>query len=363
MAADGTKELLKRYEPTARQVLKPDRPMCTVRFGPCGTLLAAAGTDATVRRWDLTADPPAELPALKGHAGWVQAIAFHPDGTRLFSADSWGKVCCWPVGEADPGPEPAPCWTIDAAHDGWIRDLAVSPDGTLVATCGSDRRVGVWSAADGTRQQECAGHGDDVFALAFHPDGKSLVSGDLKGLVKHWDLATGKPARDLDARVFFKLDRLQDVGGLRRLRFDAAGKTLACAGSMPKNGSSFQGTPTILLFDWDSGQVAHTLKVGNDVDGFVHDVAWHADGFLMAVTSGNPGTGKFFFMRPEDKAPFFLHTKLANCHALDIHPDGRRLVVSATNANSNGNGRKIGKGTEYPGNWSPIHFWELPERG
>jgi hypothetical protein len=51
---------------------------------------------------------------------------------------------------------------------------------------------------------------------------------------------------------------------------------------------------------------------------------------------------------------------MANCHALDLHPDGRRLVVSATNANSNGNGRRLGGGTEYPGNWSPLHLWEMP---
>jgi WD40 repeat protein len=355
MSPDGIKELLTRYEPRPGPVLKPDRQMCTVRFSPCGTMLAAGGTDATIRRWKLAGDRVEELPALCGHGAWVQTIAFDPDGARLFSADSWGKVCCWPVSE----PEPEPCWVIEAAHDGWIRDLAVSPDGTLVATCGRDRRVCVWSADLGKKQQEFTGHGEDCFAVAFHPDGKSLVSGDLKGLIKQWDVGSGRTVRDLDAGVFFKLDRLQDVGGLRRLRFDKPGQLLACAGSRPKNGSSFLGTPTILLFDWDSGKVIHTLKVGNDLDGFAFDVVWHPDGFLMAVTSGNPGTGKFFFMRPGDKEPFFLHAKMANCHALDAHPDGRRLIVSATNANSNGNGRQIGKAKEYPGNWSPLHFWEL----
>ena len=73
MSADAKKELLTRYEPKAGLVLKPDRPMCTVRFSPCGTLLAAGGTDATVRRWDLAGDQPAELPALAGHGGWCGA--------------------------------------------------------------------------------------------------------------------------------------------------------------------------------------------------------------------------------------------------------------------------------------------------
>jgi WD40 repeat protein len=359
MSSDDTKALLKQYEPRAGQVLKPDRQICTLRFSPCGKLLAAGSADATIRLWDLTDDRLPERPALAGHHGWVQAIAFHPDGTRLYSADSWGKVCCWTLSE----PEPAPCWTIEAAHDAWIRGLALSPDGTLLATCGSDRRVCIWSAADGTLQAQLTGHGDDVFALAFHPDGKSLVSGDLKGLLKVWDLATGASSRDFDAGVLYKLDRLQDVGGVRCLRFDRAGKRLACAGATPKNGSSMTGTPTILVFDWDTGRITHTLKVGNDLDGYACEVHWHPDGFLIAVTSGNPGTGKFFFVRPEDREPFFLHTKMANCHSLDVHPDGHRLVVAATNANSNGNGRQIGKSKDYPGNWSPVHFWELPRSG
>jgi WD40 repeat protein len=368
MKPDDPRELLKRYEPKAGPVLNPARPLCTVRFSPCGTMLAAGGTDARIHRWDLTGETPSELPSLAGHSGWVQAIAFHPDGKRLISVDSWGKVCCWLHGEADP----TPCWTIDAAHDGWIRGLALSPDGTLAATCGSDGQVCVWTTGEGTKTHAFSGHAVDVLAVAFHPGGTSLVSGDLKGTLKQWDLGSppsvaprrsvlATPAvRTLDAQVLYKYERIQDVGGVRALRFDSAGRVLACAGCKPRSGASLLGTPTILLFDWDSGQVTHTMKVGNDVDGLVYDLAWHPDGFLMAVSSGNPGTGKFFFIQPGAAQPFFLWTRMPNCQALDVHPDGRRLVVSATNANSNGNGRRIGKATEHPGNWSPLHFWALP---
>jgi hypothetical protein len=51
---------------------------------------------------------------------------------------------------------------------------------------------------------------------------------------------------------------------------------------------------------------------------------------------------------------------MANCHSLAVHPDGKRLVVAATNAGSNGNGRP--KDKEYLGNWSPLHVWSLSER-
>jgi len=350
---DDPKALRARYEPKPAKVLKTDRQLCMLRFSPCGKVLAAAGTDGTVRRWD--AEALAELPSLTGHGGWVQAIAFH--GDKLFAVDSWGSLRCWPFAEK----EPKPAWHVAEAHDGWIRGLAVSPDGKHLATCGADQRVRVWSAEDGKKVQELTGHAADVFAVAFHPEGKSLVSGDLSGIVKEWDWSAGKALRSLDAKSLHRVDRLQEVGGARVLGFDRAGATLAVAGTTPKNGGNVQGIPTILLFDWATGKVRNTVKIGNDGDAYVCDLLLHTDGFLMAVTSGNPGVGKLFFQRPADAQPFFLATNLPNSHSLALNPAGTRLAVSATNGGSNGNGR--GKDKEYPGNFSPIHVFDLPKPG
>jgi WD40 repeat protein len=255
--------------------------------------------------------------------------------------------------------DPRPLWSVDPAHDGWVRGLAVSPDGKLLATCGRDRAVRLWSADSGAKVRELDA-GEDAYCVAFHPDGKSLVSGDLKGVVAHWDLEGGKRVRELEARALYLYDRLQDVGGVRCLVFDPAGTTLACAGGQPKGGAFVQGTPLALFFDWQTGKVRQTWKIGTDNDGFVYDLLFHAAGFVMLVTGGQPGSGKLLFQRPEDAQPFFLSTALANCHSLALHPAGRRLAVSATNAGSDGNGRLLGKNKEYPGNWSPVHLWDVP---
>lgn len=353
---DDPKKPGERIQPKEIKALKPDRQVCVVRFSLCGKLLAAGCQDATIRRWDAASEQLSELTPLKGHNGWVQMLAFHGDGKRLFSADSWGRLCCWPYADKDA----KPLWQIVQAHDGWIRGLALSLDGNCLATCGSDRKVCLWRAETGAKQVELEGQADDVFSVAFHPDGKALVSGDLKGVVRQWDLASGKVARTFDAHVLHRLDRLQNVGGVRCLTFGEKGTHLFCAGAQPKNGGNVQGTPTILVFDWQSAKLQQTLSVGNDGDGFVYDLHWHNDGFLMAVASGNPGAGKFFLQRLNEKQPFFMYTRMANCHSLALHPDGHRLVVSATNAGSNGNGRNIRKGSnEYPGNWSPLHLWDL----
>ena len=80
----------------------------------------------------------------------------------------------------------------------------------------------------------------------------------------------------------------------------------------------------------------------------------------MATVSGNPGTGKLVFLHPEADELFFEATKLANCHTLSLHPDGRKLVVNSTNTGSNGNGRRLDDDGNYIGNWSPLHFLEIP---
>jgi WD40 repeat protein len=347
-------ELLARYQPKLVKTVNLDRQMTSLRYSPCGKILAAGGYDGTVRRFDATRDELPALAPLIGHRGWVTALAFHSDGRRLFSVDSWGKLLAWAYADA----AAQPLWAVEQAHSGWIRGLAISPDGSTLATCGNDKQIRLWSADDGAKRQELSA-GEDVFCLAFHPDG-SLVSGDLRGVIKHWDIAAGKCQRELDARPMYLYDRIQDVGGVRTLAFDKQATTLVAGGSVPKSGGFVQGSPLIHWYDWMSGAPRHVLKHGTDSDGYVYDLHQHAAGFWMAATSGQPGSGKLLFHAPEAEQPFFVATNMANCHALAAHPDGYRLAVCATNGGSHGNGRLLTDNKEYPGNFSPLHVWDLP---
>jgi len=339
--------------PKELKQLKPDRQLCTIRYSPCGKWLVAGGQEGEIRRWDASTDALPDRAAIAGHHGWVQALAFHPDQKRLFAGDSWGRLCAWPYADA----EPKPLWQVEAAHDGWIRAAAVSPDGGRLATVGRDGAVRLWSPDSGQPLPPLRDAGPDTFCAAFHPSGKFLFTGDLFGSVKSWELATGKAVRTYDAGVLYFLSRLQDVGGVRCLACDKEGKTLYCGGTRPSVGANVQGVPTLLAFDVESGKLKKTLSFGTQADGFVYDLAVHPRGYLLLVTSGNPGNGRLHLIRPEEDKPFNTQTKMANCHSLALHPSGRRLAVSATNANSAGNGRP--KGDVYPGNFSPITVWEL----
>src|SRR5688572_4411192 len=160
---DDANTLKQKYEPKQTGQINPDRPLTMVRISPCGKLLVAASTDGSIRRWDLTAEKPAELERLKGHNGWVQAVVFAPGGGRFFTCDSWGQLRAWSYGEG----EPQTVWSHEQAHDGWLRSIAVSPDGKRLATCGFDQTIRLWSAETGEKQAELKGHNEDVFCVAF----------------------------------------------------------------------------------------------------------------------------------------------------------------------------------------------------
>jgi WD40 repeat protein len=353
--SDESQKLATRFEPQEYAVLTADPQVLVARFDPSGKWLAAGGFDGRVRLWELVTEERRELPALTGHNGWVQTIAFSRDGQRLYSADSWGKLCAWDFNDG----EPRLAWSLDEAHDGWLRDLDVNADGSRLVTCGRDQRVRIWSAIDGAPLLEMQGHATDIYSVRFHPEQALIVSGDDRGFVKQWKATDGRFIHEFDASVLYLEHRLQDVGGVRTLAFDRVGNTLAVGGTIPKNGGTVQGTPSILLFNFETGELTHTLNLGDPNHCFVHEIILHDAGFVMAVTSGTPGQGQVVFQRPDDEQPFFTSTKLSNCHSIHLHEATGQVAIVATNRGSNGNGRRLGKDGEYAGNNSPIHLFQL----
>ncbi len=370
--------------PKELKAFQNDRQLCVARFSPCGHFLAAGAMEGTVRRWKVVEKPKAAvdvelpdepkkkpaaknakkveespvdlvpLPHLSGFNGWVQNIAFHPKDKVLYAADTWGKLSAVAY-EAD---APKPTWENPTAHDGWIRRLAISADGQHLATCGRDQFVRIWTTAGKLVAEHRAE--EEVFAVTFAPEGKVVAFGDLKGRVKTWDFATKKLVRDFDASVLFSVSRLQDVCGLRVVTFIDGGKSLLVGGCEPAGGGFLEGAPVLVKFDTATGKKQSEWKFGAAKDGFVLDVAAHPDGYLLLVTSGQPGSGKILFLRPGEKEPFYTHTAVANVHSVTLHPDGKRFAVTAMSKASNGNGRPKTADGAYPGNTSPVHLFELP---
>lgn len=321
-----------------------------LRFNTTGKRLWASGYDGKLHRWRETESDWEAEPPLAGHNGWVQSFAIA--GDRLVSADSWGRLVCWQDGD-----EPSVLWQHAEAHPGWIRAAAISPDAKIIATAGDEPTVRLWSLADGKPLGSLGPHADRVFSLAFHPDEKSLAVGDLLGTIRHWDFVQQTLVREFSVGDLAKLDRIQQCGGARVLAFDASGERLACGGQKTPGGGFATGLPCVMVLDWQSGEVIHELQHGTKDDGFIYDVAFHPDGFVMATSSAFPGKGHLWFWQPGEEKPFHIGKKLTNGHALALRP-GRPQLAFLVDVARNGNGRQLING-EYPGGTAKIHLLEL----
>ncbi|MBI3836372.1 MAG: WD40 repeat domain-containing protein [Planctomycetia bacterium] len=291
------------------------------RFDPSGQFIFGTAQDNTVQRWHLASG---KATALSGHESWVRAMAFHPSGSTLYSGGYDGRVIWWPATAESPQPER----TVEA-HRGWVRAVAISPDGNLLATAGNDNLVKIWNVADGALLGECFGHTNHVYNVAFHPRRGTLVSGDLKGAVREWDVSSGEQLRQLDAAALWKYDVGfgADIGGVRSIAFREDGQVLACGGiTEVSNAFAGIGNPLVVVFDYEKGEKQQQLVTKAKLRAPTTGVKFHRDGFVIGSCGGLDG-GHLLFWRLDEPNEFF-DLKLPDvARDLDLHPDQLRLAT------------------------------------
>jgi WD40 repeat protein len=122
-----------------------------------------------------------EEEAVLNRQDFIWGLAFSPRGGRVAYTRLGSKfyfLSLWSLGPppkllADPQINP---YEFD------VEGVAFSPDGDLVATAGKDGVVRLFDAATGALRGERRTE-EPLGAVAFHPDGKWLVVGSLKGLL------------------------------------------------------------------------------------------------------------------------------------------------------------------------------------
>jgi WD40 repeat protein len=185
-------------------------------------VLAEAGSDGTIRLWE--AEAGQLLRVIAAHTATVHSVAFLAGGRRLVSAGGDGRVRLWNTATGEPDGE------LEAGS-GAAHAVAVAPDESTVAAVGRDGMIWTWDAASGARLlalpsgsgpvwpvalsatgQLAAGcadgavrlwHGDGtlahvlpcgtraVWAVAFTPDGGTVVGGGEDGAIRRWHTADG----------------------------------------------------------------------------------------------------------------------------------------------------------------------------
>jgi eukaryotic-like serine/threonine-protein kinase len=86
-----------------------------------------------------------------------------------------------------------------------VMQLAISPDSRTLAAGMDDGRVVLWclgeERVEHTLYHQKSGPGNEIYHLAFSPDGRFLASVDPPDSVKIWDVATGKERAALPAPI------------------------------------------------------------------------------------------------------------------------------------------------------------------
>jgi WD40 repeat protein/serine/threonine protein kinase len=299
-------------------------------FSPDGNRLASATAnwDSTKKAYDnvqvnvCDAQTGQELFTIKGHTGWVNRVAFSPDGKRLAIAD--GKVKVW---DAQTGQEllslkgggSSVAFSPDgkrlAIADGKVKvwdaqtgqellslkgggsSVAFSPDGKRLASAPNDNTVKVWDTQTGQELLTLKGHTGGVTSVAFSPDGKRLASTSGDRTVKVWDVQTGQELLSLKERD-------------QSVVFSPDGKRLASAAKEVK------------VWDAQTGQELLTFK-GHS--GWVSSVVFSPDGTRLASGSYDDGTVKIWDATVSQEARTFSGDT-SGFRSVSFSPDGKRLA-------------------------------------
>jgi WD40 repeat protein len=151
-----------------RELFKGGDSVFAATFSPDGTRLAAAGSDRTVRVWNV--ETGQLLSTIEDHADWILGLAFSPNGQFLATAsrDRTSKVFDWAKRST---------LATFAGHADTVHAVSFTPEGGRVATGGGDGLVRIWTPADDAKQEtSLGGFKGPVFRLRFGPDGKDLVA-------------------------------------------------------------------------------------------------------------------------------------------------------------------------------------------
>ena len=279
------------------------REIPDVQFSPDGALLASAGSDKTVRIWEVSTRKEA-CPPLRGHKSTVWSVAFSPDGRVLASAGHDGKVNFWDVHGCRVKSPPL-------QQDGPVYSVAFSRDAKVLVTANHSGVLRLWNIATGKiTAPPLRGHTKLVNALAFSPDGRLLASASFDRTVRLWNVRqaqpNGLPLKGHESSIY-------------SVAFSPDGELLATAGK----------DETVRLWNVASGKL-EPPPIGHHEDS-VWSVTFSPDGRLLASASWD-GTIRLWDVRARTaiEPPIRGHSNWVVSVAFS--PDGEMLASSSTDS-------------------------------
>ena len=159
-----------------------------------GQTLISGSQGKTITLWNLKNKEKIHSFNLNGHDNHISRIAISPNGKILASGGGFHDrtIKLWHL---ETGAE---IRTLKPNPGGEITALAFTPDGETLVSSSYDKTVRVWNWQTGEEIHSLTGHKNWVTSVALSSDGNMIVSGDWDGMVKLWDLHTGEEISSLD---------------------------------------------------------------------------------------------------------------------------------------------------------------------
>ncbi|WP_433444940.1 NACHT and WD repeat domain-containing protein [Nonomuraea sp. CA-141351] len=241
---------------------------------------------------------------LSGHTKGVMSLAFSGDGRIVATGSDDGTARLWDTASRRQLGAPI----TRAKYDCSSVELALSPDGRTLATACLDT-VRFYDVATHRELGPELHHDEVVSALAYSPDGTTLVTGDFTGVVRQWDAAAHRPRGPALGRP----DHGRELASIvRRVVFSRDGRSLAVA----------RGKAVRL---WDP---ATSRPLGAPVarqSEAVLDVAFSPDGTTLATVSFD-NTARLWSLASGEPTGV-IKDRNTGFNSIAFSPDGTRIAT------------------------------------
>jgi WD40 repeat protein len=283
-------------------------------FSPDSRLLAVPNGDETIKIWDVFTGQ--ELFVLRGHSQRVLCVAFSPDGRRLASTSEDKTVKIWDIDPRRPRGVNHPALPL-GGHNDRVMGVVFSPDGQYLASASADESVKVWDSTTGQLLHDLPGQSRSnlYVAMAFSPNSRWLAFGSGDDAVKVCDLTTGQ-------EIFTLLGHSQQVF---RVAFTPDGRRLVSAAR----------DRLVRLWDLkpnEPGVLTPRFTLGEHSMG-VWSVAFSPDGQRLAVGGGRSDAVVRLYDVETGQIVFRFQGHIERVVSVAFSPDGRRLVSAGLDKN------------------------------